>query len=107
MLDAPVTIFLLFAVFAFIRSKEDPRWWIAVGFALGLAVMTKGPAAIPAIVAIAIAAAVRRPQPSRHIGLGVAAFIVSASTWHLAMLYLHGHQFFNEYIGNQILRRAA
>src|SRR5215471_419113 len=56
MMDVLLTFFLLLAVYAYIRTKDDERcWWLLVGCSSGLAVMTKGAAAAPVLAAIAIA----------------------------------------------------
>jgi len=109
MMDVPLTFFLLLALYAFLKTKDSPRWWILTGVGCGLAVMTKGPAALPVLIAIAMALLIERKQTigASYLWLGGAAFLFVAGTWHLVMIYLHGWGFVDEYVGRHILMRTA
>src|ERR1041384_5004560 len=63
LMDVPLTAFLLLAIYAYIRSRDGKRWWIVVGCAFGLAVLTKGVAAGPGILAVATAILFARERP--------------------------------------------
>jgi 4-amino-4-deoxy-L-arabinose transferase-like glycosyltransferase len=108
-MDVPLTAFLLLAIYSYIRSSNGKRWWILVGCAFGLAVLTKGVAAVPGILAVATAIAFARERPwqLREFWIGVSLFIAIAGSWHLAMLLVHGRAFVSEYIGGQVLSRSV
>jgi len=109
LMDVPLTAFLLLAIYSYIRSKNGKLWWILVGCAFGLAVLTKGVAALPGILAVATAIVFARERPwqLREFWIGVSLFVVIAGSWHLAMLLVHGRPFVSEYIGGQILSRSV
>jgi 4-amino-4-deoxy-L-arabinose transferase-like glycosyltransferase len=108
-MDVPLTAFLLLAVYSYIRSRDGKLWWILVGVAFGLAVLTKGVAAVPGILAVATAMALARERPwrVREFWIGVSLFVVIAGSWHLAMLLAHGRPFVAEYIGGQVVSRSV
>src|SRR6266850_5659954 len=56
-MDVLLTFFVLLAVYAYVRTNDDSRWWLLVGLGCGLALMTKGAAALPLLVAILFATA--------------------------------------------------
>ena len=105
MTDVMLTFFILLALYAYLKCR-DPRYWYLVGTALGLAILTKGAAALPAVFVIAGAAIWTRAK-SRHVWLGLFLFILIASSWHVAMIYIHGMQFLKEYVGVQVVTRAV
>ncbi|HET6854060.1 MAG TPA: glycosyltransferase family 39 protein [Pyrinomonadaceae bacterium] len=105
MTDVMLTFFMSLALYAFLKCR-DPRYWYLVGTALALATLTKGAAALPAVLVIAGAAIWTRPK-SRHVWLGLLVFVLIAASWHVAMIYVHGMQFVKEYIGVQVVTRAV
>src|SRR5215472_2350018 len=107
MMDVMLTFFLLLAVYAYIRTKDDERWWLLVGCSSGLAVMTKGAAAAPVLVALAIAFVIDRQRWRREVWLGLAVFCLVALPWHAAMIHLHGRAFLDDYLGRHVLARAT
>src|ERR1041385_2660136 len=109
LMDVPLTAFLLLAIYAYIRSHDSKLWWTVVGCAFGLAVLTKGVAAGPGILAVATAIGLARERPwrVREFWIGVGLFVVLAGSWHLAMLLVHGRAFVAEYIGGQVLSRSV
>ena len=109
LMDVPLTAFLLLAIYAYIRSRDGKRWWIVVGCAFGLAILTKGVAAGPGILAVATAIALARERPwrVREFWIGVGLFVVIAGSWHLAMLLVDGRPFVSEYIGGQVVSRSV
>ncbi len=105
-MDLLLTLFMLLAVYSYLKTSEDSRWWLAVGIGCGLAVMTKGAAAAPLLGALLIAAVIERRQLSRELWAGTGLFIVIGGTWHFAMIYLHGNVFLDDYLGRHVLARA-
>lgn len=105
-MDVLLTFFMLLAVYSYLKTSEESRWWLAVGIGSGLAVMTKGAAAVPLLGALLIAAALDRKRLCRRLWAGIVLFIVIGGTWHFAMLYLHGKVFLDDYLGRHVLARA-
>lgn len=108
-MDVPLTAFLLLAIFAYLRSKEGERWWLLVGIAMGLAVLTKGVATAPGFLAFAVAILLtnRRVLNSRYFWIGCGVFLLIAGSWHIAMLQVHGQPFFDEYLSRQVVSRSV
>ena len=105
-MDVLLTFFMLLAVYSYVKTKEESRWWLAVGISSGLAVMTKGAAAAPLLGALSIAAVLDRRRLGRELWAGIMLFIVIGGTWHFAMIYLHGKVFLDDYLGRHVLARA-
>lgn len=108
-MDVPLTFFMLLCLFAYLKAKDDSRWWIVFGLAGGLAVMTKGVAAAPLFVAVGLALVLARSKvwELRHFWIGVGLLIVIGGSWHAVMLQLHGEPFLREYVGQQIMARSS
>lgn len=108
MTDVMLTFFMLSAIYAYLRAKENTKWWLLAGVSCGLAVMTKGAGAIPIFAAIMILipwknrAAIR----TRDFWLGVGLCLVLGLTWHLIMLGMHGRTFIADYFTSQIVGRT-
>ncbi|HEY8185550.1 MAG TPA: glycosyltransferase family 39 protein, partial [Pyrinomonadaceae bacterium] len=54
-MDVLLTFFILLAVYAYVKTTDNARWWLVVGLGCGLAVMTKGAAALPLLAALVFA----------------------------------------------------
>lgn len=108
-MDVPLTAFLLLGFYLYLRSKEDPRYWIGTGAAMGLAVLTKGAGAVPGLLALVVAVLLNheRPWRVREAWIGCAVFIVLAGSWHAAMLVVHGQAFWSEYFVSQVFSRSV
>ncbi len=108
-MEVPLTFFMLLCLFAFLKAKESPRWWLLFGISAGLAVMTKGIAAAPLLIAV-LAVLLFAGLPVwklREFWVSIGLLIAIGGAWHLAMLALYGSEFFNEYVGKQIFARSA
>lgn len=107
-MDVPLTAFLLLGFYFYMRSKDDPRYWIGTGGAMALAVLTKGAAAGPGLLALAVALLLNRDRPwrVRDGWIGFVVFIVLAGSWHAVMLMVHGHAFWSEYFVSQVFSRS-
>lgn len=105
-MDVLLTFFILLAVYAYVRTRDSPRWWPLAGISCGLAVMTKGAAALPLLVALLFATVWDRKRLGREFWTGLVLFILIGGTWHFAMLSLHGRAFLNDYLGQHVLARA-
>jgi len=105
-MDVLLTLFILLTVYSYVKTNEDSRWWLAVGIGCGLAVMTKGAAAVPLLGALLIASVLDRKRFGSELWAGIVLFIVIGGTWHFAMIYLHGKVFLDDYLGRHVLARA-
>ncbi len=107
--DMLLTFWIWAALYGYLRSRANPRWWYAVGLFCGLAFMTKDIASLVAPAAIAVAAVYevrgalfRRPEPwlALLLALGVAL------PWHVAMYLWQGQDFLTQFVGYMVVARA-
>ena len=107
--DSLVSLWIVLAVYAFIRAMEDRRWFLWFGSFIGLAVLTKGPLAIYAIIAVLGAAFIyKRFNWFRDVYFleGVIIALLIAVPWHLYETILYGTQFWNVYLVQQLVDRV-
>jgi 4-amino-4-deoxy-L-arabinose transferase-like glycosyltransferase len=107
--DVLLTLWIWAALYAYLRSRANPRWWLAVGAFCGLAFMTKDLASLVAPAAIGVAALYelrallfRRPEP----WLGLLLMAAIGLPWLLAMYAWQGQGFFNQFVGYMVVTRA-
>jgi 4-amino-4-deoxy-L-arabinose transferase-like glycosyltransferase len=110
--DVMLCLFFLLALYAYLHvQRGDPRWWLVVWLACGLAVMVKSAAGLLAPFAIAVSVILDRQLGItlrlRVFWLGAAAAAVLVLPWHVAMLWQHGSAFVEQYLGHSILERAT
>ena len=109
--DVLLTLFLYAGLYAYLRTRERPSWWYGVGIFTGLAIMTKGPAALVAPAAIGITLLIdRRLLPALRtpqLWGGVAAALAIALPWHVASYLQYGPAFLNQYLGNMVVGRVG
>ena len=108
-MDVPLTAFLFLGFYFYLRSHDNPRYWIGTGGAMALAVLTKGAAAGPGLLALVVAVLLNRDRPwrVREGWIGFAVFIVLAGSWHVVMVMVHGHAFWAEYFVSQVFSRSV
>jgi 4-amino-4-deoxy-L-arabinose transferase-like glycosyltransferase len=109
-LDSPLTFFISSALYFFWMGRERNRYFIFSGIALGLAVMTKGPAGffiifISWIYALSAGEAHLLGRPNYWIGLMVAAGI--ALPWNLYQLVTHQSGFISDAIRMHLVSRTT
>ena len=51
--DTLITLFVVLATYCFLRALEDRRWFLLFGACIGLAIITKGPLVVFALIAVA------------------------------------------------------
>lgn len=76
----------------------------AVGIAMGLAIMVKGPAGM---LAIFIALPLLIKKPKKFLLQAVGCMLLAVLPWHLYAYFKHGWDFVNPYFMEQVLRRAT
>jgi 4-amino-4-deoxy-L-arabinose transferase-like glycosyltransferase len=109
--DMLLTLFLYASLYAYLEARDHPSWWYGVGIFTGLAIMTKGPAALVAPAAIIVTLVIeRRLRPTlrtRHLWGGVAVALAIALPWHILSYLYYGPAFFNQYLGTMVLARVG
>ncbi len=110
-MDVLLSLGTVLALIGLVEIDElRPRGWFWFWFGFAIALMTKGAAAIVIPVA-AVGYALAQRWRLRHFGgtflFGLALFTAAVLPWHLAMFHRYGHEFFAQYLGLQVLHRAA
>jgi 4-amino-4-deoxy-L-arabinose transferase-like glycosyltransferase len=110
MLDVPLSLAGTAALYAWWRAVREPRWLVAAGAALGVAVMLKGVAGLLPALAAALHGLVcghLGRVRSRWFGLGALAALAIAAPWHLHQWALWQEAFWRSYLGYHVLDRAG
>ncbi len=109
--DMLLTLFLYAGLYAYLRTRQRRSWWYAVGIFTGLAIMTKGPAAMVGPAAIGITLLIDRrflaSLRTHQLWGGVAIALAIALPWHVASYLQYGHAFLNQYLGNIVAGRVG
>jgi 4-amino-4-deoxy-L-arabinose transferase-like glycosyltransferase len=115
-LDLWQLLFLLLAVWAVARgaSAAGPAWWrralwfAGAGLPLGLALVCKP---FVALLSVPLAAVwlswTRGWAAAAWLGVTLGVAVAVAAPWHLSMYALHGDAFLEQYVGRQVVARAA
>ncbi len=108
-IDAPITAIALLAVYCWMRGKKDPRWYVGVGIALGLALMFKGVAgflvlALTALLSIAYREFLWLRTKATWIGFGIG--FIAVIPWHIYQTVRFGAVFWHQYLGVQVIGRV-
>lgn len=105
---------LLAAVLAmmhfYLKARENPRWFVAAAVAGGWVVMTKSVLVVLPLLLIFCDLALgpdRRLLRPRYLAPAILAGLAVVTPWHLAMTLRHGGEFWTEYLGFNVLERAA
>ena len=110
-MDVMLTFFIFAAVYFYVRTREESRWWYLVAVACALAFMAKGFAAIVAPTAIALAVVLdgrlRTTIREKHFWFACSLLLALIAPWHIAMYVLHGRAFVNEYFSYHVLLRTV
>lgn len=105
-----LTLLTYVAVYGYLRTKIDQRWWYLAWSACALALMVKGAGGIVAPAAICLAlifdrrlAVVRSP----HFWMACLLAAIIVLPWHVLMFARFGHQFTDEYLGYHVIARVT
>lgn len=104
------------ALFAFWKSRDDPRWFVAAGVGLAVAVLAKGPMPLVVFGLLGVYCRWRTEWPSdparsKHMVhgwklAGVAAFLAFAAPWYVTAA-MRSPAFVDEFLIKQNLGRLA
>ncbi|MBT3508911.1 MAG: glycosyltransferase family 39 protein [Nitrospina sp.] len=113
--DIVMSFFILLSLYYFVRSfqsdfkKRSEIYLFYVAMSLGF--MVKGPPAIliPGIIALVFIVTTKRWEfsPQFRIGQGIIIFLLLVLPWFATMYFLHGDQFKDHIIGNEIKGRLV
>lgn len=110
MTDVAMTLFVLTALYGYLKSKTERRWWIIACISCGLAVLTKGAAGLiaPIVISCSLIADRRWDEiKKRHFWVGVFSFVAVAASWHILLIALHGRAFLDMYLLKHVIRRST
>jgi 4-amino-4-deoxy-L-arabinose transferase-like glycosyltransferase len=109
--DTALTFFILLAIYAYLLTETDARFWLLAGVACALALMVKGAAGTVAPFVLLITALFeRRLMPAlrgKWLWLGIALGVFIVLPWHLLMYHQHGEQFVRGYLVEHVVQRAG
>ncbi len=97
-------------VWAYLRARTDPRKWLIAGLSAGWMLMSKGVVTTLPLAAVGthlILTSRRKELLSSPVWMGAGLAILFATPWHLAQTIRHGTDFWQEYIGFNVLQRAG
>ncbi|MGH7141394.1 MAG: ArnT family glycosyltransferase [Minisyncoccia bacterium] len=107
--DIFVVLFIMAAVWAFLRGLKDERWFVLFGALAGLAVLSKSVIAVFAFVAAATIIILWQRfdvLKSKWLWYGAGAFLLVAAPWHLYETAQFGFAFWKQYIGVEVVART-
>lgn len=112
--DNLVSLFVLAAFYAGMRAARDARWYVLVGIALALALLSKNVIAVFGGVAVLAylllskgARGTYQELWRKELWLGIGAFFLVAAPWHLYETLQYGAAFWHSYLGTEVLARAG
>lgn len=109
--DTALSFFILLAVYWYLRTTEDARFWILVGVACGMGIMVKGAAGLVAPGALLLTSLLEGRASAtlrnRWLWAGVACAALVVLPWHIVMYWLHGNSFLKGYFLRQVVDRAT
>lgn len=109
--DTMLTLCIMLAIYAYLRSADDERFWLLASASCATALMVKGAAGLIAPPVILIATIIDRrffsTLRSRWLWLGIAVAALIAAPWHLMMYWQHGNAFVSGYLSRHVINRAT
>ncbi|HEX6016900.1 MAG TPA: glycosyltransferase family 39 protein [Burkholderiaceae bacterium] len=122
MFDTVLSFFVVLGISAVFRAADDGRWrhWLAVGAAIGLGILTKGPVALLHILPLALLAPWWRQRAAAQVrshrgwahwygGVGLALLVASAIAlaWAVPAAQAGGDAFGRDIFWSQTFDRVA
>ena len=102
MTDIPLVACLVWAAAALAHGRTR-----LFGVACGLAVLAKGPAAAPLVLALVIFGLVDRGLTLRSLAIAAGIGLAVAAPWHILVTARHGGEFWSGYVGYHVGARAT
>ena len=99
-LDAPLAFFNTFAVYCFLRGKDNPKWYWGIGLSTALGFLTKS---VLGLFPLGLLMFI----PKIHAIKSLLIFVFVASPWHIIATFLHGKRFLNHYFLQYVLTKAT
>ena len=110
MLDAPLALFLTLALYFFWRGRDQNRYFIFSGIAIGLAFLAKGFAALlifPVIIVYCLWADELEMLGRSSYWIGVMIAVAIALPWNLFELFSHRQEFLDNVVTKHLFSRAT
>jgi len=108
--DTLLTLCVLLAVYSYLRTDKDERFWLLAGASCAMALMVKGAAGLITPAVLLVASLIDRRfvaiLRSRWLWLGIATAVLIALPWHLLMYRQHGSAFLRTYLSRHVISRA-
>jgi 4-amino-4-deoxy-L-arabinose transferase-like glycosyltransferase len=101
MLDMPLILAMVLAVWLAWRSQGDPKYLVRLGVPLGMGLMIKSIAGFMAYGIVALYFLVALPMSTwwrRETVRGLLLSVLIAAPWHLGQLLVWGRQFYDSYM---------
>lgn len=109
--DNLVSLFNVLALYAALRATRDSRWFLIVGIALALAILSKSVFAlfggIAVLAVLMYEGAFARALRDRQFWYGIGIFFLIAAPWHIYMTLTYGAEFWHSYLGTEVFARAG
>lgn len=95
MTDVPFTFLFLCAVWAWLKTEDDPRWYLVAALFTGLTQLSRGLMGftLPLLFALDLMVKRRRP-PLGYITAGLSIAFLPLAAWYAHMIRAHGAYFF-------------
>ncbi|HEY4511301.1 MAG TPA: glycosyltransferase family 39 protein [Candidatus Paceibacterota bacterium] len=107
-LDVPVTLCIVATIYCFLRRKDNARWLVGIGVAIGFGILMKSVIGFLAIPIICIISMFERDWSwlkQKWLWLGAVGFFLVVVPWHYASFSHFGPIFWQEYFGKHIMSR--
>jgi 4-amino-4-deoxy-L-arabinose transferase-like glycosyltransferase len=107
-LDVPVTMFIILALFAYIKSQKNVKWLLLIGISVGLAVMVKSAIGLLIFFIVGIFALAFwnfNWLKEKWFWLGNILGVIIILPWHLYEWFRFGNDFIFSYFFYHILSR--
>jgi len=101
MLDMPLILTMIFAVWLAWRSQRNPRALVWLGVPLGLGLMIKSVAGLVTYGIVALYLVVGLPKAAwwrKEMWWGLLLSVLIAAPWHVGQLLIWGRHFWNSYM---------
>ena len=106
--DVPITFFILLSVYAFIKSRDNQKFYYLFWAALGLGVLTKsliGLLPLPIILIFSLAGGGVAFLKNKHFYYGAGLFLAIIAPWHIIQSVKFGGAFWKTYLGYHVFDR--